>query len=71
MDGTRMERTVEAGRGNEKNFASEAEVVEKFEKLATHVLPRAQVEKLRDATLAVEELSDASQLARLMAKKLN
>ena len=50
-DGTRMERTVEAGRGNENNFASEAEVVEKFEKLAMHVLPRPQVEQLRDAML--------------------
>ncbi len=67
-DGTRMERTVEAGRGNEKNFASEAEVVEKFEKLATHVLPRPQVERLRDAMLKVETLADASQLARLMVK---
>ena len=26
-DGTKMERTVEAGRGNENNFASEADVV--------------------------------------------
>jgi len=67
-DGTRMERTVEAGRGNEKNFASEAEVVEKFENLSTHVLPRPQVEQLRDAMLKLETLADAAQLARLMTK---
>jgi 2-methylcitrate dehydratase PrpD len=67
-DGTRMERTVEAGRGNENNFASEAEVVDKFEKLATHVLPRPQVERLRDAMLKLETLGDASELARLMGK---
>jgi hypothetical protein len=32
------------------------------------VLPRPQVEQLRDAMLKLESLTDASQLARLMAK---
>ncbi len=68
VDGTKMERTVEAGRGNENSFASEAEVVGKFEKLATHVLPRPQVEQLRDAMLGLESLKDAAQIARLMSK---
>src|SRR3990172_6217673 len=68
VDGTKMERTVEAGRGNENDFASEAEVVEKFEKLATHVLPRPQVERLRDAMLGLESLKDAAQIARLLVK---
>ena len=68
-DGKKMERTVEAGRGNENNFASETEVVEKFEKLAVHVLPRPQVEQLRDAMLGLETLKDAAQIARLMAKR--
>src|SRR4051812_44222025 len=67
-DGTRMERTVEAGRGNENNFASEAEVCEKFEKLAAKALPKAQIEKLRDAMLKLETLKDASEIARLLAK---
>ncbi len=67
-DGTKMERAVEAGRGNEKNFASEAEVVEKFEKLAAHVLPRSRVEQLRDAMLTLDKLDDAAELARLMCK---
>ena len=35
-DGTVLERTVEAGRGNENDFASEADIVDKFDKLATH-----------------------------------
>ncbi len=65
-DGARMERTVEAGRGNENNFASEAEVVEKFEKLAAHVLPRPQIERLRDSMLGLDKLADAGELARLM-----
>jgi aconitate decarboxylase len=67
-DGMKMERTVEYARGSEKKFASAAEVVEKFEKLATHTLPRPQVGQLRDAMLRLETVKDASQLARLMVK---
>ncbi len=67
-DGARMERTVEFARGSEKKFASEADIVEKFEKLASKALPRPQVEQLRDAMLKLETLADASELARLMQK---
>jgi 2-methylcitrate dehydratase PrpD len=67
-DGTKMERTVEAARGSEKKFASDRDIVEKFEKLAAKALPKAQVEKLRDAMLGLEKLADASELARLMAR---
>ena len=67
-DGTRMNRTVEAGRGNENNFASEADVVEKFEKLAIKNLPRAKVEKIRDFMLNLEKQTDAGPLAKLLAK---
>jgi 2-methylcitrate dehydratase PrpD len=67
-DGTVLKRTVEAGRGSEKNFASDADVVAKFEKLAAKALPKAQVEKLRDAVLGLDKLSDASEIARLMQK---
>ena len=42
--------------------------MEKFEKLATHVLPRSQVEQLRDATLGLDKLQDAKQLAHFMAR---
>ncbi len=65
-DGKRMERTVEAARGSEKKFASDADIVEKFEKLARKALPRPQVEKLRDAMLNLENLKDAGEIARLM-----
>ncbi len=68
VDGTVLKRTVEAGRGSEKNFASDADVVAKFEKLAAKALPKAQVGKLRDAMLGLEKLDDASELARLMQK---
>jgi 2-methylcitrate dehydratase PrpD len=67
-DGTKMNRTVEAGRGNENNFASESDVVEKFEKLAIKNLPKAQVEKIRDFMLNLEKQQDAGQLAKLLAK---
>jgi 2-methylcitrate dehydratase PrpD len=68
-DGTHMERTVEAGRGNENNFASEADLCEKFEKLAVKALPKEQVHKLRDAMLNLESVKDASELAKLMQKQ--
>ncbi|RPI45359.1 MAG: MmgE/PrpD family protein, partial [Betaproteobacteria bacterium] len=67
-NGTRMSRTVEAPRGSEHRFASQADVVEKFEKLARHVFPARQVEDLRDAVLALEKLDDASRIARLLAR---
>jgi len=68
-DGTVMKRTVEAARGSEKHFATDAEIIEKFEKLAVKALPRAQVRKLRDAMMGLEKLADASELARLLARQ--
>ena len=67
-DGTRLKRTVEAARGSEQKFASESDIVEKFEKLASKALPQSQVSQLRDAMLGLETLADATQIARLLAK---
>ncbi len=67
-DGTVMKRTVESGRGSEKRFASDADVVQKFEKLAAKALPKAQVGKLRDAVMGMEKLGDAGELARLLQR---
>ena len=67
MDGARMERTVEAGRGNERDFASQADVVDKFEKLARRALPQDRVEQVRDWVLNLESQPDATALARLLA----
>jgi hypothetical protein len=64
-----MERTVEAGRGNEKNFASQADVVAKFEKLAAKALPLERVGHIRDWVLGMQEQSDASELARLLGTR--
>jgi 2-methylcitrate dehydratase PrpD len=68
-DGTVMKRTVEAARGSEKKFATDTEIVEKYEKLARKALPKARVERLRDAVLGLEKLKDASEIAQLMTRK--
>ncbi len=65
-DGVCLERTVETPRGSEPNFASEAQIVAKFEKLAAHALKRSQAAQLRDAVLGMEKLRDAARLAQLM-----
>jgi aconitate decarboxylase len=67
-DGTVMNRTVEAARGSEKHFATDSEIVDKFEKLAIKALPKAQVARLRDAMLGLEKLKDAAEIARLMQR---
>jgi len=67
-DGAVLKRTVEAARGSEKKFATDDEIVEKFEKLAIKALPRPQVEGLRDAMLGIDKLADATELARLLAR---
>ena len=69
VNGDKLVRTVEAPRGSEHKFATEGEVVEKFEKLARHVFPARQVKALRDAVLGLERLDDSSALAALLARK--
>jgi 2-methylcitrate dehydratase PrpD len=67
-DGTRMEETVESQRGSEVKFASEADVVDKFEKLVKHVFPDSQVAAIRDTILGLENVDDAAKLARLLVR---
>jgi aconitate decarboxylase len=67
-DGGVLERYVETPRGSEPNFASEAQVLAKFDKLASHALKRTQAVRLRDAVLQMEKLKDASRIAKLMTK---
>jgi predicted RNase H-like nuclease len=69
MDGTRMEQVVQAGRGNEKDFASEADVVEKFHKLAERAIPKAQAEHIVDWFMGLEKCADASELPRLLTRQ--
>ena len=65
-DGTQLERTREISRAKE-TFAPDEMVVEKFETLAAHVLPPAQLRELAETMLDLEKLGDASRLARLLA----
>ena len=66
-DGTRLERTRETSRAKE-SFADDAQVVAKFETLAAHALPVAQVRELRDAVLGLDKLRDAALIAQLLAR---
>jgi len=66
-DGSVIERTVEAGRGNERDFASEADIVGKFTNLATHVVSRTKAEAIAEWVLAMDRQDDAAELARRLA----
>ena len=65
-DGTKLEHGRELSRAKSQ-FAGEGEVVRKFENLAGHALPKAQVEELCDTVLNIEKLDDAAKLAQLLA----
>jgi 2-methylcitrate dehydratase PrpD len=67
-DGTRMERSIEAPRGSENKFASDAEVIAKFEKLGRRALPSGQLAELRDTVMTLEKLSDARKIAELLSR---
>ncbi len=67
-NGTRLEETVEAPRGSEQSFASEADVVEKFKKLATHSVSAAQADRIVDLVLGADRLDDARRIAQALAR---
>jgi aconitate decarboxylase len=66
-DGRRLTGTQATPRGSDQNFAAEAEIIAKFEKLAAHALPVKRVAQLRDTVLHLDRLADAAQLAVLLA----
>lgn len=68
-DGSVLEQTVEAARGSERHFATQDQVVRKFENLAGHVMPADQVASIRDAVLQLEQLPEANKLAELLTKR--
>jgi len=68
-DGTRMERSIDAARGSEGKFASDEDIVAKFDHLAQHALPRRQIDELRDAVLGLDDLADARVIADLLAAR--
>jgi aconitate decarboxylase len=66
-NGARLEQTVEAPRGSEHSFASEADIVQKFKKLATHVVSAAKADKVVNLVLGAEKLERAGQIAEALA----
>jgi aconitate decarboxylase len=66
-DGTTLTDIVEAPRGSEAQFASDAEVVSKYETLARKVLSPSRVAALRDAVLEMDRLGDARHLLALLS----
>jgi 2-methylcitrate dehydratase PrpD len=68
-DGAVENETVEAPRGSEAKFASEADVVEKFRKLAGCAVPDAQAERIVELTLRCDKLDDIGGLASALAGK--
>jgi aconitate decarboxylase len=65
-DGTLEHETREAPRGSEQSFASESEIVAKFEKLTRPAMSGARQADLIEAVLHMERLDDAKQLAPLL-----
>jgi 2-methylcitrate dehydratase PrpD len=67
QDGTRLQETVEAPRGSESSFASEADVVAKFMKLAVHAVPTPAAERIVDLVLKLEHLEDGGEVVQALA----
>jgi aconitate decarboxylase len=63
-DGTKLARTVEAPRGSETSFASEADIVEKFKKLATRTAGAAKADEIVNLVLGAEKLKQAERIAQ-------
>ncbi len=65
--GKTLEQTIEAPRGSETSFASEADIVGKFKKLATHAVSDAKAERVVNLVLGAEKLARAGQIAEALA----
>jgi aconitate decarboxylase len=68
-DGSLASETVAAPRGSEQKFASEADVVEKFRKLARAAVSDQQAERIVDLVLGCEKLADVGVLVSALAGK--
>lgn len=64
--GETEEETVEAQRGSPKRFASDEDVIEKFRKLASHVLPESRVTQVAERVLDLEHVDDTRELTGLL-----
>lgn len=68
-DGRTLEKMVESPRGSENNFATDEDVIRKFQNLATRVLPTSQAERIRDQVLSLEKIENAIDLISLLGRK--
>src|SRR5499427_2278480 len=68
-DGTLESETVEAPRGSEQKFASEADVVDKFRKLARRTCGDVQAERIGELVLGCDKLPDIGVLVSALAGK--
>jgi len=66
-NGTCMDQTVEAPRGSEKSFASEADVVRKFRTLAAHTVSDAKGDAIVNLLLGADKLARAEEIAAALA----
>jgi aconitate decarboxylase len=66
-NGVKLEQAVETPRGSEASFASQAEIVGKFKKLATHVVSDAKADEVVNLVLGAEKLARAEQIAQALA----
>ncbi len=65
--GTKLEQTVEAPRGSEQSFASEADIVRKFKNLATHTVSTATADAIVNLVLGAEKLARADAIAAALS----
>ncbi|MFZ2075473.1 MAG: MmgE/PrpD family protein [Xanthobacteraceae bacterium] len=65
-DGSVERETRDAPRGSEQNFASEAQIIDKFRKLTRAAMAEQQQNALIDAVLRLEQLPDSSAMIALL-----
>ena len=66
-NGTKLEQTVEAPRGSEQSFSSEADIVQKFKKLAVPIVGETKADNIAGVVLGAEKLDQAEQIAQVLA----
>ena len=66
-NGAKLEQTVEAPRGSEASFASEADIVRKFKTLAMHTFSAAKADAAVNLVLGADKLARAEEISAALA----
>jgi 2-methylcitrate dehydratase PrpD len=69
-DGRVIQGHVDFARGAPQNPLSQIEVEEKFERLASMVLPPSQVQELKQMVSSMEDLEDIRAITRLLVRSI-